>query len=246
MDGGRTLLRLGLAASLFLAPSASASIAPQSPTVLYDGALNTPPEAQGFVFADLPPGSATRTTAGGATTLDTTASNTISAGYTVSPTVAPGLDRFAGYSVLFTVQLITETHANNNRAGFSLIALSSDTLGIELGFWTGRVWAQEGGSPPSLFTQAEGVMVATTSLMTYTLTVDGNRYTLFTEGQPLLSGVLRDYGAFVPPPGLPNPYTAPNFIFLGDNTTSARGSVRFAYVAVTTPLNKTYLPLALK
>ena len=244
MDGGRTLIAWGVAASLFFAPSVAASVGPQATTVLYDGALGTPPEAQGLLFADLPPGAATRTTAGGATTLDTTASNTIFAGYTVSPTIAPVLDRHSGYSLTFTAQVITETHINNHRAGFSVIVLSTDTLGIELGFWTDRVWAQEGGSPPNLFTQAEGAALdTTTGLVTYTLMVDGGRYSLFADGQPALTGALRDYTQFVGPI---NPYSTPNFIFLGDDTTSARGSVRFSYVAVTAPLNKTYLPVVLR
>lgn len=232
-------------ASALAALIGGAIAATAATTVLYDGALGTPPEAQGFVYAEV--GTATRTTASGATTLDTTAGNAISAGYTVSPTVAPVLDRLAGYSVTFTAQVITETHANGNRAGFSLTVLSTDTLGIELGFWPDRVWAQEGGSGPSLFTQAEGTALnTTTGLITYTLTVAGSGYSLSASGQPVLSGALRDYGAFLPPPGLTNPYTAPNFIFLGDDTTSARGSVRLAHVSVVAPLNKTYLPLILK
>lgn len=224
------------------AMSVSASVSPQATPVLYDGALNTPPEAQGFVYAEL--GSATRTTANGATTLDTSATNDTSAGYTVNPSVAPVLDRLAGYSVLFTAQVITETHAGNHRAGFSVTVLSTDTLGIELGFWTDRVWAQAGGSAPNTFTQAEGAALnTTTGLITYTLMVDGDRYSLFADGQSVLSGALRDYTAFVGPI---NPYQIPNFIFLGDNTTSARGSVRFSHVSVTAPLNKTYLPVVLR
>ncbi|MGQ0602283.1 MAG: choice-of-anchor Y domain-containing protein [Anaerolineales bacterium] len=219
-------------------------MSPQTTTVLYDGAMNTPPEAQGFVFADLPPGSATRTTANGATTLDTSATNTISAGYTANPSVAPVLDRFAGYSLLFTAQVVTETHANNHRAGFSVTVLSTDTLGIELGFWTDRVWAQEGGSAPNLFTQAEGAALnSAAGLITYTLMVNGDRYSLFEDGQAVLNGALRDYTAFVGPI---DPYQTPNLIFLGDNTTSARGSVRFSHVSVIAPLNKTYLPVVLK
>jgi hypothetical protein len=223
-------------------------------TVLYDGALGTPPEAQGFVYAEI--GTATRTTTGGATTLDTTALNAISAGYTVSPTVAPLLDRLAGYSVTFTAQVITETHTGSDRnsdgvddrAGFSLTVLSTDTLGIELGFWPDRVWAQEGGAPVAaggrLFTQAEGAALdTTTGLVTYTLMVDGSRYSLIASGQPALGGALRDYTAFTGPI---DPYETPNFLFLGDNTTSARGSVRLAHVSVIAPLNKTYLPLILK
>jgi hypothetical protein len=143
---------------------------------------------------------------------------------------------------VFAAQVLTETHADNDRAGFSLIVLSSDLQGIELGFWTNRVWAQEGGPEPDLFTQAEGVSFAVTNPVTYTLAITSGGYTLAADLVPILSGPLRDYTAFS---GFPDVYETPNFIFLGDDTTSARASVRFAYVAVIPP-NRVFLPLVLK
>jgi hypothetical protein len=35
-----------------------------------------------------------------------------------------------------------------------------------------------------------------------------------------------------------NPYRTPNFIFLGDDTGSARAKIRLAYVAVSRPTGK--------
>jgi len=51
----------------------------------------------------------------------------------------------------FTVQVVEEYHADSDkdgdgvgdRAGFSVIALSSDAQGIEVGFWKDQIWAQE-------------------------------------------------------------------------------------------------------
>lgn len=232
-----------------------AAASAQTTTVLYDGALGTMPEAQGFVFVDLPSGSAARSWADGATLLNTLAFSGAYAGYTAQPDLVPALDRQAGYSVTFTTQLLSESHAGSDRngdgvddrAGFSVTVLSTDTLGIELGFWTDRVWAQEGGSGSNLFTQAEGAAFDTTSgLITYTLAVSGAAYTLWANGAPLLSGPLRDYTAFAGPL---DPYETPNLIFLGDNSASARAAMRLAAVRVTAgaaPLvldRRVYLPV---
>ena len=64
------------------------------------------------------------------------------AGYFAKNQLMPQLDRTAGYTVRFTAQVQEELHNNNNRAGFSVIVLSSDLKGIELGFWEDQVWAQ--------------------------------------------------------------------------------------------------------
>ena len=58
----------------------------------------------------------------------------------------------------------------------------------------------------------------------------GDTYTLTANAEPLLTGPLRDYSAFA---GFPDPYETPNFLFLGDNTTSAQARVRLRFVSVT-------------
>jgi hypothetical protein len=227
------------------APAAAATI------VLYDGSLGNKPDDQGFTFLATP--SVPATTSGGATTLDTSAEKDISAGYFAaqgsffgSTAPVPVLDRVVGYSVHFTVQVELEDHSSDDRAGFSLIVLSSDKRGIELGFWKDRIWAQEGGSGDTLFTQAEGAAFNTQSgRIGYTLAVQGDSYALSSGGTPILSGALRDYTAFS---GQPDPYETPSLIFLGDDTSSASAKIHLAYVAVgpidSPGLNrKVYLPL---
>jgi hypothetical protein len=142
---------------------------------------------------------------------------------------------------------MTETHISPDRAGFSLLVVSSDKRGIELGFWIDEIWAQEGGSSWP-FTHAEGAAFTTTSdLIDYRLIVLGERYTLTANGTTVLSGPLRDY-TLAPPPPLPaNPYTTPNLIFLGDDTSSARAKIKFRYAAViNAPPFRIYLPVILK
>lgn len=226
--------------------TAAGSVTSQSTTVLYDGALGTLPGMQGFVYLTNPlfGALATQSVSGGATTLDTTPRMSDSAGYFANSALYPALDRTAGYSLLFTTQVMTESHVGNDRAGFSVIILSSDLMGIELGFWTNEVWAQEGGSPPGLFTHAEGAAFNTTSgLITYTLTITGSTYALSASSGAVLSGGLRDYTAFT---GSPNPYETPNLIFLGDDTSSAQAKIKLSAVRLSVPIFTVYLPLIAK
>lgn len=193
-------------------------------TVLYNGALNTTPDAQGWLYLTNPsPTQATQSAGGGVTTLDTTARNLDMAGYfsNALPNVGT-LNRALGFTIGFRVRVLQESHANNDRAGFSLIALASDSQGIELGFWTNEIWAQNAG-----FTHGEGVGFNTTAALTdYALTVLGNGYSLTANGVPILNGVLRNYSAFGPP------YNFTNFLFAGDNTTSASARVEIARITL--------------
>jgi hypothetical protein len=223
------ILPLALLAGLAVLPGIPAAAAT---TTLYDGALGTTPDAQGFLYLanPFPPQSAAQSFANGATTL-TSLTNSDKAGYFARSGQMPTLDRAAGYTVRFTAQVAAEAHASRNRAGFSVIVLSSDMRGVELGFWEDQIWAQDDGA--NLFRHAEGATFdTTTALTTYDLTIAGDSYTL-TSGGTILSGALRDYSAF----GWP--YNTPNFVFLGDDTSSAGAQARLALVAVETGLPPT-------
>jgi hypothetical protein len=212
---------------------------------LYDATLGGTPDTQGkLAFRASPDAIATQIYADGCTILDSIASQTDAAGYFADPRAIPALDRAAGYALRFTVQVVAEYHADSDkdgdgigdRAGFSVIVLSSDTKGIELGFWEDQIWALEQGAaePPAgtLFTHAEGAWFDTTGRMNaYTLAMRDDHYDLSSNGATILRGRLRDYTTFEGPV---NPYRTPNFIFLGDDTGSARAVIRLAYVALTT------------
>jgi hypothetical protein len=222
---------------------------PQANVVLYDGALNTgTPETQGFVYLTYPLSGtqAIQTFTNPVTTLDTTALMSDYAGYFAKPGLYPPLDRVGGYQVLFTVQVMTETHISHDRAGFSLLVVSSDKRGIELGFWADEIWAQEGGASQP-FTHAEGSAFTTTiGLINYRLIVLGDSYTLTANGTTVLSGPLRDY-TLAPPPLPLNPYNTPNLIFLGDDTSSAQARIKFSEASVIdAPPFIIQLPLVLK
>jgi len=224
-------------------------------TVLYDPATGTIPNPASLIFTAVPP-AVTPLFGGGVTNVNTTLNSGILAGFTTNPLLGLVLDRAAGYTLSFAAQVLTEAReatANKNndgkddRAGFSVLVISSDNRAIELGFWTDRIWAQDDGTTqtnPSLepdtapndnfrtlFTQAEfNNTVNTTVLTNYDLVVQGNLYTLFANGTEVLSGRLRDYTAFAGPI---DPYQTPNLIFFGDNTPSANASFSLGRVAVT-------------
>jgi hypothetical protein len=195
--------------------------------VLYDGTLGTTPDQQGFSF--LSPGtSATQQYANGATVLDSTADITAQAGYFNLETYS--LDRLLGFKAQMNIQILEEEHANPDRAGFSIIVLSDDLLGLELAFWENEIWAQEGGSTPDLFTHAEGVTFDTTAdLVSYELAVLDDGYTLSADGVPILTGPLRDYTAFE---GFPDVYETPGLFFLGDDTSSGMAKSAISYAAL--------------
>jgi hypothetical protein len=143
----------------------------------------------------------------------------------------PTLDRSGdGYTYRVDALIDAEDHSGANgpdRAGFSLIAISNDLKGIELGFWGNEVWAQDYPSPYP-FHHGEGGAwnTAGPSLTRYDVAVKGDNYTVYANGNAILGGALRDYS-----PQL-FPYNVANFTFLGDDTTSARADFTFGRVEV--------------
>lgn len=198
-----------------------------SAVTLYDGSAGNLPSDQALQYVTNPffGAAATQQQLGNGVRLDTTAATSDQAGYFGFHPATPVMDRTVGFTVSFDVRLISESHANNNRAGLSVIALGSDNKGVEIGFWTDKVWAQ---SDSPLFEQAEGAAFDTSSaLLRYDLTISGSTYSLMQGATTILSGAVRDYSAF----GLP--YTQQNFVFVGDDTSSANGVFDFGYLAVT-------------
>ncbi|MBL9138338.1 MAG: hypothetical protein JNK85_20885 [Verrucomicrobiales bacterium] len=190
--------------------------------VLYDAALGTRPSAQGWTYlADPIFGAAARESfADGVALLDSRVAVSDKAGWfsNLPPfgrhPAQPSLDSERGFLISFIAQVLEETHRTEHRAGFSVIVTAANLSAIELGFWTDRVWAQSGPD----FLQAEsGALDAATAPIRYDLEVRGSRYRLSANGATVLSGDLRRYDSF----GLP--YQIPEFLFFGDDTTSAAG-----------------------
>ncbi len=221
-------------------------IADAESIVLYDGSLNggtETPSNQGWLYvADPVLGSfASQNATGGVTTLNTMAYGNIMAGYfNQDPTGTTGyihpsltnvsLDRYSGFSLNFSAQLNSESHSYNDRAGFSVIVITSDLMGIELGFWSNEIWAQ---SDNPLFTHAEGVSMITNSMNDYTLQILNDTYSLYLDDILKLTGNLKNYSSWVNPlDGGHKPYDIQNFLFFGDDTSSAKASVSISKIEV--------------
>jgi hypothetical protein len=191
---------------------------------LYDGRKGTAPDRQKWTFFATG-GSQSFSKASRAPTFSTLGHSAFQGGY--SRLLPFNLSRAKGYAVNFDLQVLAETHGTPNRAGVDLIVLGADKKGLELGFWTDQIWAQ--GDKP-LFHHAEGAALNTAAkLVHYQLQVQGRSYRLFADSRPVLSGPIRDYTAFE---GFINPYRTPNFLFLGDDSTSASGSFRLTRFSV--------------
>ena len=196
--------------------------------VLYTG--TSVPGSQGwagpfFVLPQLDPAGFVR--------LDTTTSSALQDGYARTE---PLLRSDPGFRIDFTAKVESETHGNNNRAGFSMIVTDQNKHGIELGFWTDHVWAQNfqliNGTVPT-FTHGTDATFVTTDMTDYSLTVVGGHYTLRAGGTQLFNGDTIFYDA----PGLLGsdvPYRTPNVLFFGDDTTSAAAKFDLKSVSVVT------------
>ncbi|HZZ28038.1 MAG TPA: hypothetical protein VFE46_08555 [Pirellulales bacterium] len=231
-----------LASFAVLVLSTAVRAAPQ-----YDGSSNQLPTQQNWGYQafnkanPLTAPLATAVAGSSVTTLDTTPQindvagfathipNLLSPGFQYTdPDVVP-LDRTTGFELDFTVKMLSENHVSNDRAGFSVIALSNDATpqGIELGFWTNEVWAQNAG-----FTHGESSSTfdTTAGLINYRLDIQGANYTLFANNAQILTGALRDYTAFNsgPPFNTGFPYNQSNLTFFGDDTSSAAADVQIS------------------
>ncbi|MCD6459071.1 PEP-CTERM sorting domain-containing protein [bacterium] len=215
--------------------------------MLYDGNANggnETPDMQGWQYmADPVYGTlASQTASGGRTYFYTIADENIQSGYfSYNPLSGVShpmlnnviLDRANGFSVEFGLQLNLEAHSAPDRAGFSVILLSHDLYGIELGFWQDEIWAEAG--LPNMFTHAESTGLFNTAVDTdYKLNILNMTYTLYADNNPILTGMLRDYSSWVSPiPGIGSfPYDTPNFMFFGDDTSSALSDVELSYISL--------------
>ncbi|MCC3523394.1 MULTISPECIES: cadherin-like domain-containing protein, partial [unclassified Microcoleus] len=239
-------------------PLSQSSATILGPTPLYNGLLGSTPSSQNWLSLTnsniiAPTTIASEILSGNGVNLNSTAANNIYAGYTNNPLspLFPPLDRTQGFSLSFNLQIISEARINANRAGFSIVTVTSDRKAIEIGFQqlsatTGNIFAQGDGITPNpggqingLFLAAENVTYNINNAFDYTLRVQGDNYFLSDGGDIILTGPLRDYAAFS---GAIDPYETPNFLFLGDGTTSAQANINLTRVSLQTPAKVRFVP----
>ncbi len=193
---------------------------------LYDGSLGTLPSAQGWT--PLVAGAdAAQSVVGGSYRLDTTGAGVAIYG---SGRISPvPLNTATGFDLSFTLRLESEAHTTANRAGYSVLFVGANaTQSLELGFWANNVWAYDYDAGQSdRFVHGLDAAFDTGVTHNYTLAVRNQQYTLSADGELLLSGVVHDYT-----PGGP-PYTQPNFLYFGDDSSRAVSVSGLAGVSVT-------------
>ena len=218
-----------------LLSAACALPAAAATTTLYDPAAGTLPTAQGWTVLSAG-AAATQSVNGFAYSLDTTGAGVgIYGNGRLSPVP---LDTAAGFDIRFTLRVASESHTSTNRAGFTFLMLGSDpTKALELAFWADEVWSQDYvPGNPDRFVHGAGAAVDTTINRVYELSVRDQQFTLksgpavIIVGPPLttlFTGSLRNYTA----EGAP--YTTPNFLFFGDNSTRGAASVQIGQMTIT-------------
>lgn len=148
----------------------------------------------------------------------------------------PELVRSQGFQLTFRTQVLTEQHGSIHRAGWSVLLLGQDRKGVELGFWENEIWAQ---TQSPLFQHGEGVAFDTRIARDYHLQILGDRYALAADGVTILEGDVKDYSSFG------TPYSLPNFLFFGDNTSSAGGTSILGKVSLQTGISSIPEPSSL-
>lgn len=178
-----------------------------------------------------------------ATRLDTTSLAGILGGYANHTPAGqlvnasfPELNRQLGYTISFSLRMESESHSSAARAGFSLIAVSSDAASgvassIEIGFQAGRVFSQSDDFGPEVGDENTAFDPVGSEFINYELAVHGSTYELTVDSNVILAGALHDH--FDHNISWPvSPYQIPNFLFLGDDTTSASAEILLRSVTV--------------
>ena len=209
----------GLVAGLCIFPLAASAL------VLFDPAVGMP-AAQGWVpLIDATPGAAGLLA--DRYTLDTRGAGVSLHGHA---RIAPvPLDPAGGYIVDFRARIVAETHASDNRAGFSMLFVGSNTAqSIEIGFWNGEVWAYDYvvGSSDRFVKGPSTAWNTGIALSDYRLRVQDGAFSLWSGGSLLIGGPLQDYTA------QGAPYTVSNFVFFGDNTSRGSASVEVGTISL--------------
>jgi hypothetical protein len=208
-----------------------------TPIVLYDQTQNETPDQQPWLYY-AQDGAGASQSPNPVAGVDMVTDTGTSAGYANQAFVPGGpglgfkdpgfpvLDSAQGFTLGFELTVHSESHASNDRAGFSVILLDSLHRGVELGFWDNEIWAQ---NDDPLFTHGDRAAFDTGIETLYELTISGAGYLLETGGSLLLQGALMDYSAFGGAP-----YSLGSFVFLGDDTGSAGAETTLGRVTIET------------
>lgn len=194
-------------------------------TTLYNPSLHTLPSAQGWTPLQIGAAPA-QSAASGAYRLDTTGTGVIYFGHSLTGVVT--LDTSTGFDLSFSLNVLSETHSSSNRSGYSVVMVGADpTQALELAFWSDSVWAYDYDAlSPDRFVHGAGAAINSGN-HDYQLSVRNSGFTLTSDGSPLFAGALRNYTAG----GVP--YTTPNFLFFGDDSSRGASLTELGQVTLT-------------
>ena len=190
---------------------------PATAVTIYDPSLGTLPSAQGWTLGTSGSTGGSQTLVSNQYQLTTTAAD---AGYGNGRFSPVPLNTSTGYALTFDLKVVSETHADSSRAGFSVIAIgATPSQSIEVAFWSDHIWVYGYNAALSdpFFHGSDVAFNTTAATRHYTLSTANGLYRLQVDGTTLLSGALVDYT----PSGI-FPYVVPNTLFIGDDT--SRGS----------------------
>lgn len=209
---------------------------------LYDSSLASLPSDQPWLTSFSTSGSSITNSSPGVNLQSSTSEK---AGFSNYPAIPLGyknanfplLDSTTGFTLSFTAQINSEQHLNSNRSGFSVILLDKNSKGVELGFWENAIWSQS-ANPVFQAKDEQLIFDTKSSLLSYQLTFMDNNFFLSENETLLLTGALKDYTSFSGGPfGTAIPYSLPNYLFLGNNSSSASVDLTLQDVSLSdTPL----------
>ena len=207
-----------------------AAAVPASAATLYNASLGSAPVAQGWTTLVVGAAALEAVTVGvpPAYSLVTTGAGVSYFGNALIGSST--LNTATGFDLSFSLKVVSETHVGNNRAGYSVVVVGADpTKAVELSFWSGNVWVPNyNAADPDRFVHgADAAFNPTGAFHTYLLSVRNQQYTFSADGNALLSGALHDYTAGGPP------YTQPNFLFFGDDSSRGTSATELAFVNLT-------------
>ena len=213
---------------------------PVAAVTIYDPALGLPgPQGWSALSNGLP---GTEVISAGHYLLDSTGAGVSS--YGRGRVNATPLDTNAGFTLTFDLRVLSESHSSANRAGFSILMVGSDpTHALELAFWTNEVFTYDYvAADADKFVHGAGALLDTTaSFQQYTLTVQNQNYVLSAGAgaATLITGALKDYT------GEGSPYTLPNFLFFGDDTSRGTASIELGPIVLSAVPELPRLPMML-
>ena len=211
---------------------------PVAAVTIYDPALGLPgPQGWSALSNGLP---GTEVISAGHYLLDSTGDGVSS--YGRGRVNATPLDTNAGFTLTFDLRVLSESHSSANRAGFSILMVGSDpTHALELAFWTNEVFTYDYvAADADKFVHGAGALLDTTaSFQQYTLKVQNQNYVLSAGAATLITGALKDYRGQGPP------YTQPNFLFFGDDTSRGAASVELGAIVLSAVPELPRLPMML-